>query len=146
MGKVGSRANGKLAARRLKLEAEWRRLCNVYLPVRPPDTAWRFSRPMSKTDPEQGWKLHVSATVLTAGRIFRNVAPLLRRAGVLFKAPGSLEELQKLNCGLFYGFSQVGKFVTVYPRDAAEAVALARTLHGLVRNHVAPAVPYGLPY
>jgi class IV lanthipeptide synthase len=96
--------------------------------------------------PEQGWKLHVSATILNANKILRRVAPLLWDTGTMFKAPVSLEELQRINCGLFYGFSQVGKFITVYPRGAAEACAIAGKLHGLVSRFAAPAVPFDARY
>jgi hypothetical protein len=61
---------------------------------------------------------------------------------VLFKAPRSLDELIKLNAGIYYGFSQVGKFVTVYPSSREEAVALAHELDGLTRNQPAPCIPY----
>lgn len=101
---------------------------------------------MSPDDPEQGWKLHISATVLTAGRVLRRVGPLLRDRGVLFKATASLGELMKLNSGFDYGYSQVGKFITVYPRTSGEAVQLAERLHELTRGMRAPAVPFDHQY
>lgn len=121
---------------------EWERLCADFLPVAREGTVWRFSRGPAPSDAEQGWKLHVSATVLTANDTLQRVAPLLRARGTRFKAPSSLLELQRLNCGLFYGYSQVGKFITVYPRSAGEAVSLARRLHRLTRGMAAPPVPF----
>jgi hypothetical protein len=103
---------------------------------------WRYSRADLPEDPDQGWKLHVSATVLTAADVLRRVAPLLRARGVRFKAPRSIEELSRLNSGLFYGYSQVGKFITVYPLTADEAASLARRLHLLTRGVAAPVVPF----
>jgi class IV lanthipeptide synthase len=135
--------NGKrLKASVESLEREWARLCEQYLPVADAGTIWRMSRRTTKSDPTQGWKLHVSATILSANKILARIAPCLSASGVLFKAPRTLEELVKLNCGLHYGFSQVGKFVTVYPRSADEAVSLARTLHRLTCRRPAPPVPY----
>jgi hypothetical protein len=93
-------------------------------------------------DPPQGWKLHVSATVLSACRIFRRIAPYLKRRNVSFKATRSLDELLRLNAGTHYGFSQVGKFITVYPSSCEEAVVLAHALDELTRNQPAPRVPY----
>jgi hypothetical protein len=61
---------------------------------------------------------------------------------VAFKAPRSLDDLIKINAGIYYGFSQVGKFVTVYPSSCEEAVALAHELDGLTRNQPAPRIPY----
>ena len=128
------------------LEAEWQALSARYLPILPHDSVWRISRGPAGDDAEQGWKLHLSATVLTAGRILKRVAPLLHAEGVLFKAPRSLEELRKLNCGLYYGFSQVGKFITVYPKTAQQAAALAGRLDRLTRRQAGPVVPYDQPY
>lgn len=126
--------------------ARWAALCERHLPVRPAGSIWRYSRGPLPGDPEQGWKLHLPATVLTAGRVLRAVAPLLGDREVLYKAPVSLQELDKLNSGLFYGYSQVGKFITVYPRTEAEAVLLAEQLHGLTREMRAPAVPFDRRY
>jgi serine/threonine protein kinase len=60
----------------------------------------------------------------------------------MFKAPITLKELGRLNCGLQYGFSQVGKFITVYPSTTEEAVLLARKLDQLTRAFAGPPVPY----
>ncbi|HLL77840.1 MAG TPA: lipopolysaccharide kinase InaA family protein [Pyrinomonadaceae bacterium] len=114
--------------------------------MRAEGSIWRYSREVSPGDPEQGWKLHVSATVLTAGRVLRRVAPLLHGRGVLFKSPASLGELDKLNSGIHYGYSQVGKFITVYPRTEEEAVQLGERLHALTRGIRAPAVPFDRRY
>src|SRR5690349_9163037 len=113
------------------LDARWAELCERYLPVAPEGSIWRYSRVGLPGDPAQGWKLHVAATVFTAARVMRAVAPLLSRRRVLYKAPASLNELDKLNSGVFYGYTQVGKFLTVYPRSDEEAVRLARELHRL---------------
>ncbi len=123
-------------------ESEWQGLCDAYLPIRPDGSIWRFSRKKTRGDLAQGWKLHVSATILSACYIFRLIAPCLKRRKVLFKAPTSLLELQKLNAGIFYGFSQVGKFVTVYPPSTDAAVALADELDRLTANQPAPVIPY----
>jgi serine/threonine protein kinase len=66
--------------------------------------------------------------------------------GVPFKAPASLEEVRRLNSGIRYSYSQVGKVFTIYPRTDEEAVNLARLLHRLTRRMRAPAVPFDLRY
>jgi Protein kinase domain len=137
---------GDCRALRRSLGADWAALCERYLPVRPEGSIWRYSREEAAGDPEQGWKLHVPATVLTAGKVLQTVAPLLSARGVLYKAPVTLGELDKLNRGLFYGYSQVGKFLTVYPQTTEEAVALARRLHRLTRRMGGPAVPFDTRY
>jgi hypothetical protein len=84
--------------------------------------------------------------VLTATEVLEAVAPLLLSRGVLFKAPCSLRELSKINSGIYYGYSQVGKFITVYPRTAQEAARLARALHRKTRGIAAPSVPFNLKF
>jgi len=128
-----------------KAEREWQQLCDIYLPIRPRNSVWRYSRKPDPDYPSQGWKLHVSATILSACRIFRAIAPYLNRRKLPFKALKSLAELKKLNSGILYGFSQVGKFVTIYPPSTRTAVAIASELHNLTANQPAPMVPYDNP-
>ena len=127
-------------------EQEWRQLCRASLPIRPAGSIWWFSRKKNRHDPPQGWKLHISATILSAVRIFSLITPCLQRHQALFKAPHSLAELHKLNSGVEYGFSQVGKFVTIYPPTTAAAVALADELHRLTAREPAPVVAYDEPW
>ena len=131
-----------LTASAHKAEREWQRLCDVYLPIQAKRSIWRCSRERNGTDPLQGWKLHVSATILTACPVFRLIAPYLKRCNILFKAPKSLAELHKLNSGIYYGFSQIGKFVTVYPQSVEAAAAIGSKLHALTAKFPAPMVPY----
>lgn len=125
---------------------QWGELCESYLPVTASSSIWRYSRRGTPADLKQGWKLHISATVLTANTVLSRVAPLLQSRSVLFKAPASLTELGKINCGLFYGYSQIGKFITVYPQSEREAITLARQLHKLTQKLSAPSIPFDLPY
>jgi hypothetical protein len=127
-----------------KLCRHWEALCAEFLPLKAQDSIWRFSRALTSADPEQGWKLHLSAIVLTAGRVLQKTGPLLRQHDVLFKAPTSLQELRKLNSGLHYDYSQVGKCFTIYPQNAQQATFLAEQLDKLTQRLVAPAVPYDL--
>jgi hypothetical protein len=130
-----------------QLSARWEQLVREFLPVTgDPPSLWRYSREGRPDDAPQGFKLHVSATVLNAVEVFTAVAPWLRESGTLFKSVRSLHDLSVLNSGLRYGFSQVGKFMTVYPPDAASAVRMAATLHELTARFQAPAVPFDLPY
>ncbi|HEX8147815.1 MAG TPA: lipopolysaccharide kinase InaA family protein [Pyrinomonadaceae bacterium] len=143
-GRAGRGAGGRSSYERL--EEEWCRLRERYLPLAHARSIWRFSRESDPSDAEQGWKLHIPATVLTAGRVLEAVGPALGRLGVLFKAPATLFELNKINSGLHYGYSQVGKFITVYPRTEEEAVRLARRLHRLTRGFPAPDVPFDMRF
>src|ERR1700738_877760 len=73
------------------------------------------------TKRKQGWKLHVSATVKSAEDVLLAVLPVLLSAKVTFKVALSPAHLADLNDGRG-GLSQVGKFVTVYPRNDISAV------------------------
>jgi tRNA A-37 threonylcarbamoyl transferase component Bud32 len=137
--------NRQLKASARKAEREWERLCDVYLPIRVKGSIWRYSRKRQRGDPPQGWKLHVSATILSASAVLQAIGPYLKRHNIWFKGPKSLAELHKLNSGIYYGFSQIGKFVSVYPQSAEAAVAIASKLHTLTAKFTAPSVPYDNP-
>ncbi|MEY2539217.1 MAG: hypothetical protein QOG67_2957 [Verrucomicrobiota bacterium] len=124
------------------LRQRWRRQIKE-LPLR--HTQWHYSRSFRSDDPIQGWKIHVSATVLSANDVFARVRAILIADDVLFKAPASLELLAQLNAGVAE-FSQVGKFLTVYPRSADEAVQLAQKLHKATRGLEGPEVPFDARY
>jgi hypothetical protein len=130
-----------------QLKKEWVSLSNDFLPVAgKEDSIWNFSREATPADPAQGWKLHLSATVLTAGKMLAVVGPLLKSRSVLFKGPASLDHLSKLNSGLHYGYTQVGKCLTIYPRNDAEAIDIAQQTVALTRDIAAPAVPFDLRF
>jgi serine/threonine protein kinase len=74
------------------------------------------------------------------------IAPLLAGGDVLFKAPATLAEAQKINCGLYYGYTQIGKLITIYPRSPEESVRLARQLHALIGHSPAPIIPFDLRF
>ena len=105
-----------------------------------PEGTWTRVTRSDTAIPPQGWKLHISAYPRTATEILRRAVPVLIDEGVEFKLARSLTELRWLNEG-DGGASQVGKFVTVYPVDDAQAVRLARALDAATRGLSAPAVP-----
>lgn len=93
----------------------------------------------------QGWKLHVSATIQSAAQVFSRIESILAEGGVPFKMPRDLQHLLLINSGA-EGFSQIGKFITVYPHSVEEAVALAEKLHRSTRGLAGPRVPFDLLY
>jgi len=129
-----------------QLQRKWEALCAEYLRVADDDSMWRYSRMPAPGDLEQGWKLHVSATILNAPQILSSVAPELRAGGVQFKAARTLNDVQNLNAGLLLTYSQIGKIITVYPRHDDEAVYLAQRLHQLTYRFRAPSVPFDLRF
>jgi len=127
-------------------KARYKKLCSRFLPVVDNDSIWRYSRPSNSTPLEQGWKLHISATILTASDVLEKAAPFLQKLKVRFKAPASLVSLKNLNAGIIHGYPQIGKFITVYPQSDDEAVFLAEQLHQLTLSFSAPPVPFDLSY
>jgi serine/threonine protein kinase len=86
-----------------------------------------------------GWKLHVSATTAGVDRLFARVLPCLTRRHARFKIAAGHHEIVQLNAGSF-GEAQIGKVVTVYPRNDSEAAALADELIECSRGIVGPRI------
>ena len=130
-------------------DLRWAELCKKYLPFEVEGSIWRYSRAGKTGEPSQGWKLHISATILNACDIFERIASFLFALDVQFKAPVSLCQLARINCGVHFGYSQVGKFLTIYPINTGQAIRLAKKLHELTAEFASPAVPFDeqfLPY
>jgi Protein kinase domain len=123
-----------------KLEARWARLRQRFAPEQA--GMWAHSS-SSGAGPEvrQGWKLHLSATVLSASDLLQRCGEILLGSDFQFKMAVTLVEISKLNSGSHYGRSQVGKVVTVYLPDAANAKRLAEQLHQKIGSLPCPEVP-----
>jgi tRNA A-37 threonylcarbamoyl transferase component Bud32 len=85
------------------------------------------------------WKLHVSATVTGIDLLFKRVLPRLARHRAHFKIAAGRDAIVQLNAGNL-GEAQIGKVITVYPRNDTEAVALAGELIEHTRGMVGPAI------
>ncbi|MDF2760711.1 MAG: uncharacterized protein K0S99_3346, partial [Thermomicrobiales bacterium] len=106
--------------------------------------AWLQVRNGRTRCPEQGWKLHVSAGISSAEAVLRQTLPVLFAAEVEFKLAVSPIALAALNDGSG-GLGQVGKFITVYPRDDAQLVTLAVALDEATRGLRGPRIPSDRP-
>ena len=109
------------------------------------DQSWIHIAAPAGQGREQGWKLHVSATPLSAPEVLRRAAPLLLEAAVGFKAARTTRQLGLLNQGQAGARSQVGKFLTIYPHDDEQAVELARALDAATAGLDGPAIPSDQP-
>jgi serine/threonine protein kinase len=92
---------------------------------------------------DQGWKLHVSAGIASAEQVLERALPVLFAENADFKVAASLQRLAELNRGDV--ISQIGKFITVYPNDDAQAVRLAVALDAATRGLRGPAIPSDRP-
>lgn len=105
---------------------------------------WIFGSNTRTSVPEQGWKLHVSATNASARAVLHRTLPVLCAEAASFKLAASAQVLAHLNQGND-GPSQVGKFITVYPGDNRQAVRLALALDAATRGLPGPAIPSDRP-
>ena len=91
--------------------------------------------------PSQGWKLHVSAGVHTALDVVERTLPVILENDVAFKVISSVQHLAALNSAQG-GISQIGKFITVYPRNDHQAVDLAIALNAATQGLAGPVIPF----
>lgn len=94
---------------------------------RPRRGPWISARRRGTRSPAAGWKLHVSATTQSAADVLDRALPILLDEGAAFKVAAALSVVAALNEGEG-GISQIGKFITVYPRDEAQALRLVTAL------------------
>jgi hypothetical protein len=100
------------------------------------DDFWTRITPTGYCFQAQGWKIHVSATPLSAPIVLARCAMVLVRSGCAFKFASDLSHVRKLvdaHCPRGNG----GKFMTAYPADddqfrriAAELDDATQDLHG----------------
>lgn len=99
------------------------------------DAKWCYVVPSGYPFARQGWKLHVSATPLSALLVLSRCARVLVDLGYAFKFAPNLARLADL-LARDADRASAGKFVTVYPHRDADLVELADVLHR---------VTFGLP-
>ncbi|MFC8508813.1 class IV lanthionine synthetase LanL [Streptomyces sp. NPDC057411] len=109
------------------------------------DEMWCRLAPRSGSPLEQGWKLHVSATVASAPTVLARALDVLLRDESAFKFARSLEQVSALNSRATPRGSS-GKFLTVYPRSDADAARLAEALHTATAGLAGPRILSDQPY
>jgi serine/threonine protein kinase len=109
------------------------------------DDFWCHVTPRAGTPPAQGWKLHVSATMLSAPLTLARVAAVLVKHGCAFKFVARLGDLWAL-LAPHADRASAGKFVTVYPDTDDEAVRLAALLHEVTFGLPGPRILSDQPY
>ncbi|MFD0688098.1 class IV lanthionine synthetase LanL [Actinomadura fibrosa] len=104
-----------------------------------PEEAWCSAAPAARVSRKHGWKLHVSATPLSAPIVLARAAEALVRNGCPFKFATDIgrvlelvDHLQNRGAG--------GKFITVYPRDDEQLLAVADELDRVTADLVGPRI------
>jgi aminoglycoside phosphotransferase len=104
-----------------------------------PGEFWTHVRPRTARPRGQGWKLHLSATPLSAPTVLARAADVLIDARVPFKFAGTPQRVADLVNGRVDRGSG-GKFLTVYPDDDEQFRALAEALHHATRRLPGPGI------
>lgn len=104
-----------------------------------PGDFWCHVRPGDAVRRTQGWKLHVSATPLSAPLVLARAARVLTVHRAPFKFAASPARVAALVSGRF-ARGGGGKFITVYPADDTQFRLLAEELHRATVGLPGPAV------
>ncbi|MGW1680392.1 class III lanthionine synthetase LanKC [Saccharopolyspora sp. NPDC002376] len=101
--------------------------------LRSGNSDWRMLRPARHEMPDQGWKIHISATPENAERVLSAVAQHCFREGIAFKFLRTARLVRAYSLK-YAPRSASGKLITLYPVDDAELQAtidaLAEALAG----------------
>jgi hypothetical protein len=100
---------------------------------------WAFATPAGARSPEQGWKLHISATETSAAEVLAATVPVLVVERVPFKFAAAHTIVRLLN-STHADRASGGKFLTVYPADDAQAVRLAEACHRATEGLTGPVI------
>jgi hypothetical protein len=109
------------------------------------DDQWLYVAPQGIAQRDQGWKLHVSGTILSAEEILTRALPVLFAGASAFKVTRDLALLESL-CASHAARESAGKFITIYPIDDEECGVLAAELDARLTGLDGPVVLSDLPY
>ncbi|QGX00619.1 protein kinase [Streptococcus ruminicola] len=110
------------------------------------DNHWAYNM-VREVKLEKGIKIHLSAHVLNAvviAKMFFNFIETYNLK-INFKILANLKELALQNSSI-YGYSQVGKFITIYPNNDEELIFLLNKLENLYRGIKGVDIPSDFRY
>ena len=106
---------------------------------------WYFIPKNGEPLKSQGWKLHLSTIPVHAYALLQEVVPWLIEQRFQWKVLFSLDQLiHSLNAPS--EFSQVGKFMTIYPGTDEVAIEVAASLHKKTLHLPGPVIPSDYRY
>ncbi|MFY1655901.1 class III lanthionine synthetase LanKC [Micromonospora sp. WMMD1274] len=106
---------------------------------------WLIYAPESGSLPQQGWKVHVSASLPNAERVLTAVWDYCVPRGLSFKFIRSPRALLLRN-SKYANRSASGKFVTIYPQDNTELELTCKELDELLAGEPGPYILSDLRY
>ncbi len=99
---------------------------------------WFHCGSQNNNVPQQGWKIHVSATPASAGAILEQVTTVLfRRCDTDFKFALDMNTLSLMN-SKNWSRGKSGKFITIYPQTTADFRQLIEELYQATRTFCGP--------
>ena len=102
------------------------------------DGFWFFVHPAADFDmPDQGWKVHVSATIENAASILSKAARIALVNGVPFKFALD-KNVQATMSSKRWARGGSGKFITMYPSDLSNFKSLLEQLYAELRKDEGP--------
>ncbi|TDC66635.1 lantipeptide synthetase [Micromonospora sp. KC207] len=129
-------AQPAFAAAERDVPAGWRR---------EPLDDWLIHAPDGGSLPQQGWKIHVSATLANAERVLDAVWDYCVPRGLSFKFLRGPRTLLLRN-SKYASRSASGKFVTIYPQDTDELELACKELDALLAGEAGPYILTDLRY
>ncbi|MEU3355993.1 class IV lanthionine synthetase LanL [Streptomyces sp. NPDC037389] len=111
-----------------------------------PGDFWCSVAPPGGTTRVQGWKLHLSATPVSAATVLARAAEVLARHRCAYKFAATPARVAEL-CSRAADRAGGGKFLTVYPEDDGPRLrALAAELHDATQGLAGPGILSDRPY
>lgn len=105
-----------------------------------PGMTWRVFNPPGARLPSQGWKIHVSAAAVEMIALCDVVGAVLVERRITFKLPATAAGVVAINSGRG-GDTQIGKILTLFPRDDDEAASIAMEIDRLWPSTRGPVIP-----
>jgi len=111
------------------------------------DEIWTYFKPKKKVLGlhEQGFKIHLSATILNISKVFKVFWEYIHTRDVEWKVLSSFRMLERQNIG-FNGYSQIGKFITIYPYNDNAFEELLNDLELIFKQYISIKIPSDFQY
>ncbi|MFC6355932.1 class III lanthionine synthetase LanKC [Luethyella okanaganae] len=98
---------------------------------------WVRRNPLRATLPDQGWKIHASATTSNAQELLTTISTYCHARSMIFKHVPSHTEMLQRNMK-YVDRATSGKFVTIYPQDEDELLSTLAELDALLDGAEGP--------
>lgn len=105
---------------------------------------WAYPAYPSSISNNYGWKIHISSVLTNAIEIAKKFLKLNKTKRYDFKIISSISNLEQLNMG-YFGNSQVGKFITIYP-EPSRVLQTLEVLYYEFHNDIGIRVGSDFPY